>query len=148
MKRNLLLSAIVLALSCTHAIALERDQSEPPTSGAISNSSANAGALALASSGAYNSTGSTYVNVSENQNDHIIPANSAIAPNIVTSVICPIVSPTSHAVQFLIFGGSTTGSQSLNGICVAYHLGQTDVIEKMACNKDKEYAKANPNCEK
>jgi hypothetical protein len=33
-------------------------------------------------------------------------------------------------------------------ICVAWHLGQKDVVEKMTCAASKEYAKANVNCAK
>lgn len=62
------------------------------------------------------------------------------------NAICPIVSPNSHAVQFLVFGGSTTGTQSLNAECVAWHLGQKEVLERMTCEKSAEYRKANGNC--
>lgn len=153
------LSIIVLLALSFNVNATEKDkqgnqsQTADASSSAISQSSAISGsisgAVGLGGSAYANggNTGSVSTNVSvDNGNDRIIPVSSAIAPSVATSVICPIVSPTSHAAQFLVFGGSSTGSQSLNGICVAYHLGQTAVVERMACNKDKDYAKANPNC--
>jgi phage tail sheath gpL-like len=155
MKQNLLLGALlaVISISFAHATGNENGGEHRPNAGGGSSATAIAGAQALSISGALAlgggasvQTGATSVNVSENQNDHIIPVASAIAPNIHTSVDCPIISQSSHAVQLLVFGGSTSGTTSVNPICVAYHLGQTAVVEKMAC-KYKEYADANPNCE-
>lgn len=74
------------------------------------------------------------------------PVSSAIAPSITQNAICPIITPNSHAFQVLVFGGSTTGGQSLNAECVAWHLGQRDVLERMTCDKSAEYRKANKAC--
>jgi len=149
----LVLSCNVYATSKDNDIQNGQVNKADANSLAISGSSAVSGsisgAVGLGGSAYANggSVGNTSVNV-DTGNDRIIPVSSAIAPNVNTSVICPIISPTSHAVQFLVFGGSTTGSQTLNGICVAYHLGQTNVVEKIACNTNAEYRKANANCGK
>jgi hypothetical protein len=155
MKRNLLLAAVLAALTST-AYATDRgsdDKQGQPQANAVAGSLAIAGAAALSSSGAVGyggnssaSIGGNSINVQGDTNDRIIPASSAVAPSVTSNTICPIISPSSHAVQFLVFGGSTTGSSTINTICVAYHMEQWAVVERMACNKDAEYRKANPNC--
>jgi hypothetical protein len=141
MKRFLLTAGLVFTINCAYATDHEGRSN---TGGVSSQSGAQSIAGAVAGSSALIS-GSTSLNVSENQNDHIIPVSSAVAPSVASNTICPIISPSSHAVQFLVFGGSTTGSSTVNPICVAYHLNQHEVMEKMAC-KFKEYADANVNC--
>lgn len=89
------------------------------------------------------STGGDVVSIDAEKN----AVSSAVAPTVMQSAICPIVSPSSHAVQLLVFGGSTTGGQTLNAECVAWHLGQHDVLERMTCDKSAEYRKANKKCE-
>lgn len=74
------------------------------------------------------------------------PVNSAIAPAIDVNVICPVITVGGHAVQLIVAGISTTGKANVNGICMAYHLGQFDVVQNMLCNTDSEYKKANSNC--
>ena len=154
MKRNLLLTAILVALTST-AYASDRGSENnqgQPQSNSAAGSLAVAGAAALSSSGALASSGGGSASVGDltvNGDDYDakrIPVASAIAPSLTQNVICPIITPNSHAVQFLVFGGSTTGTQSLNAICVAYQLGQHEVVERMACNADAAYRKANPNC--
>ncbi len=87
------------------------------------------------------------INIQGDDHDsHRIPVSSAIAPGAYTSVICPIISPSSHAVQFLVFGGSTTGKSNVNAICVAFHLQQFDVVQRMMCELDAGYRKANGGC--
>lgn len=87
------------------------------------------------------------INIQGDDHDsHRIPVASAIAPGAYTSVICPIISPNSHAVQFLVFGGSTTGKSNINAICVAFHLQQFDVVQRMMCEQDAAYRKANGGC--
>ena len=71
---------------------------------------------------------------------------SAVAPNVYSSVICPIINQSSHAAQTIIFGASTTGTPTINAICVAYNLGQAAVVERMTCANDAAYRRANPNC--
>ena len=74
------------------------------------------------------------------------PVSSAISPAVDVNIICPVITVGGHAVQFIGFGGSTTGKANVNAICMAYHLGQIDVVEKMLCATDVEYKKANVNC--
>jgi len=108
---------------------------------AISGASASGGTASA-------SNGSNSVNIQgDNYEARRIPVSSAVAPDIYNSVVCPIVSQGSHAVQFLFFGGSTSGNVSINSICVAYHLKQADVVERMTCNASKEYREANPACD-
>ena len=153
MKQNLLFAAL-LAVTF-NSYASERgnpSQGGQASSNAAAGSLAVSGATALSSSGALASSGggsASVGSVTVNGDDYDakrIPVASAIAPNLTQNIICPIITPNSHAVQFLVFGGSTTGTQSLNAICVAYQLKQYIIMEKMTCAASKEYAKANPAC--
>lgn len=138
--KKLSLIIVLIALSFN---AYASDNHQKPAS-----STANAGAIALSQSAAYGSAAagdsSAYVGGYDAEKN---PVASAIAPSVTQNIICPMVSPNSHAVQFLVFGGSTTGVQSVNGICVAHHLGQTAVVEKIACAESAAYRKANKNCQ-
>ncbi len=137
MKHTILTIALLTALN---ANATGYDQSTNANAGAVALS----GSISSATGGsASNGNTSAYVGGYDAEKNAV---HSAIAPSITQNAICPIITPNSHAVQFLVFGGSTTGTQSLNAICVAYHLGQTVVVERMACNADAAYRKANPNC--
>ena len=153
MKQNLLLAALLAVTFNSYATERgTQSQGGQASSNAAAGSLAVAGAAALSSSGALASSGGGSASVGDltvNGDDYDakrIPVASAIAPSLTQNVICPIITPNSHAVQFLVFGGSTTGTQSLNAICLAYHLGQHEVVERMACNADAAYRKANPNC--
>lgn len=70
----------------------------------------------------------------------------AIAPSINTSIICPMVMQGSKAGSVFFFSGSGTHAPDIVPLCVAWHLNQKDVVEKLTCQASKEYAKANPNC--
>lgn len=72
----------------------------------------------------------------------------AIAPSVGNNVICPMVIQGSKALSIFLISVSGTHGADLVPICIAHHLGQRDVVEKMTCNASKEYAKANPNCAK
>lgn len=146
----------LLAISLLAALNANATNYGNPLQG--SSSSANSSAIAIqgqsqnnavnvqgASNGAI-SNGNGDVTLQNNYDSERIPVSSAIAPSLTQNVICPIVTPNSHAVQFLFFGGSTTGTQSLNAECVAWHLKQYDVLEKMTCEKSEAYRKANVNC--
>ncbi len=146
----------ILTLSLLTAFSAHATNYGNPLQGA--SASSNSAAIAVqeqalqnqvnvqgASNGAMsNSNGD--ITLQNNYDSARIPVSSAIAPSLMQNVICPIISPNSHAVQFLLFGGSTTGSQSLNAECVAYHLGQKEILEQMTCAKSEAYRKANPNC--
>lgn len=119
-----------------------------------SSASANSAAIAIqgqsqnnavnvqgASNGAI-SNGNGDVTLQNNYDSERIPVSSAIAPSLTQNVICPIITPNSHAVQFLFFGGSTTGTQSLNLVCLAYHLNDIELVNTIACNQSSEYKKA------
>jgi hypothetical protein len=106
------------------------------------------GANALSQAGAIAQTGNVGVNNTIEAGDYgdlrIVP--SAIAPSINTGVICPMVMQGSKAGSLFFISGSGTHAPDLVPICIAWHLGQKDVVEKMTCASSKEYAKANLNC--
>jgi hypothetical protein len=70
----------------------------------------------------------------------------AIAPSVNTAIICPMVMQGSKAASVFFASISGTHEPDLIPICVAWHLGQKSVVEKMACNSSKEYRDANPAC--
>jgi hypothetical protein len=136
---NKLTVLILASLLANVAQATERYQT---TAGASALS--QAGALA----GANAQTGNVGVNNTIQAGDYgdlrIVPP--AIAPNVNTSVICPMIVPGSKAASVFFFSGSGTHAPDIVPLCVAWHMGQTDVVERMTCAASKEYAKANPNC--
>lgn len=71
---------------------------------------------------------------------------SAIAPSVNTSIICPMVMQGSKAGSVFFFSGSGTHQPDIVPLCVAWHLKQFSVVEKMTCSASKEYAAANPAC--
>lgn len=149
MRRNFILIALLALSFNAYATEREKENGSVTNVNASATSQSIAGAMALSGSASFGVGGSANNSVNvDNGNDRIIPVSSAIAPNLSQNVICPIISPSSHAVQLLILGGSTTGSQKLNSICVAFHLQQFGVVEKMTCKADKAYREANPNCQK
>jgi len=68
----------------------------------------------------------------------------AIAPSINTNVICPMVAQGSKAGSVFFFSGSGTHSPEIVAVCVAWHMKQYDVVERMTCKASKEYREANP----
>lgn len=70
----------------------------------------------------------------------------AIAPSVGNNVICPMVSQGSKAGSVFFFSASGTHHPKIVDICVAWHLGQKEVVERMACNSSEAYRAANPNC--
>lgn len=71
----------------------------------------------------------------------------AIAPSINTGVICPMVMQGSKAGSVFFFSGSGTHAPDIVPLCVAWHLGQKDVVERITCQASKAYRDANPSCE-
>lgn len=100
----------------------------------------------LQSQNAYGGSAGVSVNVEGDDYPHI-PVSSAIAPSVTSNVICPIVTPSSKAGSVWFFSGSGTTGTTLNAICVAFHLNQPEVVERMTCQASKEYRDANPHCE-
>ena len=147
MNKQLITIALLALTFNAYATERQNDTNLQSFTSSYANSTSTAGANALSSTvsgatGGYSSNGDMSVSL-----DNEKPAvSSAIAPSLTQNVICPIITPNSHAVQFLVFGGSTTGTQSLNAICVAYHLKQYEILEQMTCAKSAEYRKANVNC--
>lgn len=95
--------------------------------------------------GISNASAGGNVGISNDYSDlRIVPP--AISPNINTNVICPMVMQGSKAGSVFFFSGSGTHAPDIVPICVAWHLGQKDVVERMTCAASKEYAKANPAC--
>jgi hypothetical protein len=89
--------------------------------------------------------GSSSVNIKFSEKRR--PVSSAIAPSVSSNVDCPIVSPASKAGSIWPLSLSGTTGVTLNPICVAYHLGQTKLVEEIACRQSVEYRAANANCE-
>ena len=71
---------------------------------------------------------------------------SAIAPSVSNSQACPMVTMGSKAGSVFFLSASGTHEPSIVPICVAWHLKQLDVVEKMTCAISQAYAKANPVC--
>ena len=81
-------------------------------------------------------------------NNTIRNVPTAIAPSVNTSIVCPMVLQGSKAGSVFFISLSGTHQADLVPICVAWHLGQKDVVERIACNASPDYAKANPGCAK
>lgn len=110
------------------------------------DASANAGAIALGGGGFGGQGGNVSINnpAADFGDLRIVP--SAIAPNVVNNVVCPMVAGGSKAGSVFFFSGSGTHAPELVTICVAFHLGQFEVVEQLTCAKDSNYRKANGNC--
>jgi hypothetical protein len=141
MKRNLLLTVLLMLNTAAFAGNDSSHGNHGGNSGGgfLGNVSATAGSTATASNGP--------VSVSVDGDDYgHIPVSSAIAPSVSSNVTCPIVTPSSKAGSVWFFSGSGTTGTTLNAICVAFHLNQPQVVEKMTCNASKEYYEANCTC--
>lgn len=148
MKKHLVAGFVLLTLSLP---VLAGGKPKPPTgSNATSNAAAFAGAAALAGGGT--GYGGDVGNISLNNTTEaadygdlrIVP--SAIAPNVTTNVICPMVAGGSKAASVFFLSGSGTHKPELVDICVAFHLGQMEVVEQLTCARSEQYRKANANC--
>ena len=154
MKLKLLIATLFLSTSFAHATGNGNNGNTSTSSTA--NSSANAGAVGLGvgvgigGSATGGSVGNTNLNNTTEAGDYddlkIPPL--AIAPSVSNTVICPMVSQGSKAVSLWPISLSGTHAPEIVAICVAYHLNQADVVQAIACNQSKEYAKANPACVK
>ena len=71
---------------------------------------------------------------------------TAIAPSVGNSQICPMVAQGSKAGSVFFFSGSGTHQPDIVPLCVAWHLDQLDVVERMTCEASMAYRRANPNC--
>lgn len=71
----------------------------------------------------------------------------AIAPAVNNSVACPMVMQGSKAASIIYFSVGGTGKPEIVPLCVAWYLGQKEVVERMTCKASKEYSEANPACE-
>jgi hypothetical protein len=95
------------------------------------------------------SVGNTTINSTQEAGNYrdlrIVPP--AIAPSVGNNVICPMVAQGSKAGSVFFFSGSGTHAPEIVPLCVAWHLGQKDVVERMACQSSKDYRNANPSCE-
>lgn len=172
MKKSILVLAIMLATANAYATPLVDNSTNlsagaSALAGASSSSSAvgvglggaggNANAVGVGGAGfggvgvggaggsVGNTTQSFGVEAADYGDLRVVPP--AIAPSVNTAIICPMVMQGSKAGSVFFFSGSGTHKPDIVAICVAYHLKQLDVVERMACDADKAYAKANPNCE-
>lgn len=148
-----LIIVLMLALS-TASYAKDDRQST------ISNSTAQAGAVAGAQAAAFgaggNATGGNAQGGSAQggtssasiNNDNDVAASSAFAPSVGTGNDCQIATPSSKAFSLLILSASGTTGVSYNELCYAYKRGQYDVADRLMCLKSQDYAKANPACGK
>ena len=69
-------------------------------------------------------------------------ASSAVAPSTYQGSVCPIVSPSSKAASVFFFSGSGTTGTTVNGICVAWHQRDEALIQRIACDEDAGYRRA------
>lgn len=147
MKRNLL--ATLMLIAATSAWATDRENEGHRSNGAAYSTSQSA-AVGLGGSGVgyggSSTVGGQTVSVIEDHDYPHIPVSSAIAPSVTSNVVCPIVTPSSKAGSVWFASASGTTGTTLNAICVAFHLNQPAVVEKMACNASKEYYEANCTC--
>ena len=130
MKIKLIL-AVALTIAASQAIASPHEENSSPISSADAHSTAQAAAFAGSISSAsvqvspsdIGNNASQKVTVEGDDNDYKAAASSAISPNVVTNIICPILTQNTKAVSAIVFSASGTTTMSLNAICVAYHLG-------------------------
>lgn len=71
---------------------------------------------------------------------------TAIAPSVNNSQICPMVMQGSKAGSVFFFSASGTHNPDIVALCVAWHLDQLDVVERITCEASPAYRRANPNC--
>jgi hypothetical protein len=153
MKLKNLIAVTALAFSTQ---ALATPPMGHPLVGGNSGANANANALGLGvgigqggNGGIGGSVGNTTLNAVTESGDYrdlrIVPP--AIAPSINTNIICPMVMQGSKAGSVFFFSGSGTHEPDIVPLCVAWHLGQKDVVERMACQASEAYRNANRNCE-
>lgn len=104
-----------------------------------------AGGIGGAGGSVGNVTGGSITQNADYDELRIVPP--AIAPSINTNVICPMVMQGSKAGSVFFFSGSGTHAPDIVPLCVAWHLGQKDVVERITCQASKAYREANPSCE-
>lgn len=155
MKRSILL-AVLLSTSSVYAGGHWNPIQPSSIAGASANSHATAtgvgvgvgvGVGGLGGAGGMGGVGGN-VSINNPAPDfgdlRIVPP--AIAPSVNTNIICPMVMQGSKAGSVFFFSGSGTHAPDIVPLCVAWHLGQRDVVERMACQSSDAYRKANPNC--
>ena len=71
---------------------------------------------------------------------------TAIAPSVNNSQICPMVMQGSKAGSVFFFSASGTHNPDIVALCVAWHLDQLDVVERITCEASPAYRRANFNC--
>jgi len=143
MKNKLLIASLLLSVSL--AQATERNPIQP-SANAIGVGVGFGGAGGLGGTVGNVTGGNSTIEAGDYGDLKIVPP--AIAPSINTNVICPMVMQGSKAGSVFFFSGSGTHKPDIVAICVAWHMGQTEVVQRMTCNASKEYREANPNCEK
>lgn len=140
MKKSILVLAIMLATGSAYATPLV-DNSTNLSAGA----KAFAGAAAFGQGGqGIGGNSTTTVEAGDYGDLRITP--SAIAPSVSTNVICPMVLQGSAAGSVWFASGSGTTGPEVVALCVAWHLGQKEVVEQLTCKADKHYREVNLNC--
>lgn len=152
MKRSILL-AVLLSTNSVYAGGYWNPIQPSSIAGASANSHATATGIGVGIGGGgvgVGGMGGAGGNVSINNpapdfgDLRIVPP--AIAPSVNTNIICPMVMQGSKAGSVFFFSGSGTHAPDIVPLCVAWHLGQKEVVERMTCDADPAYRKANPNC--
>jgi hypothetical protein len=69
-------------------------------------------------------------------------ASTAVAPSVSQGTTCPVISPSSKAGSVFFFSGSGTTGVTVNGICVAWHEGDKELVHQIACDSDANYRRA------
>ena len=85
---------------------------------------------------------SASVNVEGDKVDIPKTASSAVAPSVSQGTTCPIVSPSSKAASVFFISGSGTSGTTVNGICVAWHNNDDELVHQISCDSDSSYRRA------
>jgi hypothetical protein len=150
LKPYLVFATLIATVSLITTQAHAGGKYPPATNNPLNNNNAlGVGVgVGVGTGGAGGNVGNTTLNNVTEASDYgdlrIVP--SAIAPSVMNSVICPMVMQGSKAGSVFFFSGSGTHAPDIVPICVAWHLGQAEVVEKMTCAASAEYRKANLNC--
>jgi len=118
----------------------------PGNDGCVGNCGNNGGGSEVTSTSSAVGVGvagsSASVNVEGDSVDIPKTASSAVAPSVSQGTTCPIVSPSSKAASVFFFSGSGTTGTTVNGICVAWHNEDEELVHQIACDSDSSYRRA------
>lgn len=124
---------IVAALS----IFCDKDAHATNFGKAPAGSSASANASANAIGGAGGDATGTLRGGSQRNMLMMLPGSaSAVAPDVQSNIICPMILPKSKAKQNILFGSSEAEGYSVVSICVAHHLKDEQQVRALMCQDE------------